>query len=260
MSTQDTAVGGADLARIALRQAKESARRRGATAVKPKRSVRKARGDSRDPLALGAVMQRLLVDNGWQEAAEGRGTLITQWPAIVGAERAEHWKAVRFDEATKTLTVVCESDSWARMLSLVSRNLINDANEAVPGAGLRAIQVRKGVHRGGRPAEEPAPRSPSPAPPTPQRPRSDAPSPSYAGVRDQMRSAKADRDAAVDAPSPRRIQERPENHVPARAYQEELEAQAARSADVHRRALLRARQERSRQRTAQSADRAAGAV
>ncbi|MFF2571154.1 DciA family protein [Streptomyces sp. NPDC058084] len=262
MSAEETPSSGADLARIALRQAKESARRKGTTTAKPRRSVRHARGDGRDPLALGSVMQRWLVDNGWQEAADG-GTLINRWPAIIGEERAAHWKAVRFDEATKTLTVLCESDSWARMLSLVSRQIVADVNQAMKGTPLQAIQVRKGVHRGAPPVPA-AVADPSPAPATRSHPAGAAPSSRYLEVRDRLRTAKADRDAAVE-PRTRliadRIQADPNDHAEARYLLDDLEQQTARAADVERRALLRSRQERHHPKTASPAlNRATGAA
>ncbi|MFB7649388.1 DciA family protein [Streptomyces sp. NPDC056084] len=261
----EPAARGADLARIMLRQAMESARSRGATTAKPKRSVRRGRGDGRDPVAFGAVMQRLLVDNGWQQAADG-GTLITRWPAIVGEDHAQHWKAVHFDETTGTLTVLCDSDSWARMLSLVSRQLIAEANEKVPAAKLHNIQVRKDLRRAA-PSAGMTPADPSPACPTRARLPGSNPSPSYVGVRDQLRTAKAARDAAVVVPElpdergPVRIQGDPDDHTEARYYREALEEEAARSTDVYRRALLRARQEREKSKTSPTAiHRASSAV
>ncbi|MFJ1837976.1 hypothetical protein ACIOJ9_29405 [Streptomyces sp. NPDC088175] len=75
MSTPDqTLNSGADLARIALRQAKEAARARGnAPKKKIKRtSFRHARGDGRDPVALLGVVKQLVVDRGWEGGADVR--------------------------------------------------------------------------------------------------------------------------------------------------------------------------------------------
>ena len=147
MTTDETSASGADLARIALHQAKEAARKQGRQqAPKPKRTLRQRRYDGRDPLSLGSIWQQWLTDNGWQEASDG-GTVLEQWPTIIGADRAAHWRAVAYDETTKTLTVVCESDSWGRMLSLVSRQLCDDVNRAVKPGTVADIKVRKGVHR-----------------------------------------------------------------------------------------------------------------
>ncbi|MCZ0983890.1 hypothetical protein O1L60_44815 [Streptomyces diastatochromogenes] len=48
---------------------------------------------------------------------------------------------------------------------------------------------------------------------------------------------------------PQRIQAHPDDHAEARYLREALEEQAARAADVERRALLRARQERAQPKT-----------
>jgi len=244
VTAEAPAASGADLARIALRQAKEAARRNGTKVAKPKRTARRSRNDGRDPLPLSGVMQQWLVDNGWQEAANG-GSLINRWPEIVGEERAAHWKAATYDETTKTLTVVCESDSWARMLSLVTRQIVADVNSTLPGT-LTTIKIRKGVHRSA-PVPEPVAAT-SPAPPTQTRPSGATPSAAYTQVRDRLRAAKADRDAAAKPYvrlTPDRIQADPDDHAEARYLMQDLEEKAARAADTHARALRRARQERA---------------
>ncbi|WP_333745530.1 DciA family protein [Streptomyces sp. IBSBF 2950] len=248
MTTENPPASGADLARIALRQAKEAARRQGKQqAPKPKRTVRHRRYDGRDPLSLGSIWQQWLVDNGWEEAADG-GTLLDQWPAIIGEDRAAHWHAVAYDDTTKTLTVMCESDSWARMLSLVSRQLCDDVNRAVKPGTLTAIKVRKGLHR---PASTPgrSAAEPTPSPPTRSVPPSAPPTSEYARIRDRLREEKVQRDADLGAPyvplTRMRIQEDPDDHVEAQYLQQGLEDQRARKADSHARALRYARQQKA---------------
>lgn len=68
---------GVDLARVALRAAKEQARARGAAAQQKKQARRGglrsgARADGRDPLPLGAAINRLITERGW-EAPSGGG-------------------------------------------------------------------------------------------------------------------------------------------------------------------------------------------
>lgn len=249
MTTEGTSSSGADLARIALRQARENARRNGAKVAKPKRTTRRSRGDGRDPLPLAGVMQQLLVDNGWQNEAEG-GNLIHRWPAIVGEERAAHWRAVKYDEPTRTLTVVCESDSWAKMLSLVSRQLVADVNQAMKPGTLATIKVRKAGYQASVPPE-PAVEA-DPVTQTRTLPPS-APLPSeYAEIRARLREAKAQRDAERERPAPiapRRLQASPDDHAEARYLEEALREQAARAADVEARALRKAREERAASRS-----------
>ena len=79
-----------DLARVALRAAKEQARARGAAAAAeeagPAGAVcAPARGaDGRDPLPLGAAINRLITERGW-EAPAAVGGVMGRWPQIVGA-------------------------------------------------------------------------------------------------------------------------------------------------------------------------------
>lgn len=248
MTTDVPPASGADLARIALRQAKEAARRQGnQQAPKPKRTIRRRRYDGRDPLSLGSIWKQWLVDNGWEEAADG-GSLLNQWPSIIGEDRAAHWHAVKYDETTKTLTVVCESDSWARMLSLVSRQLCDDVNRALKPGTLTTIKVRKGVHRPAS-APEPSAAEPAPSPPTRSQPPGTQPTSDYAQVRERLREEKAQRDAARGTPyvplTRMRIQADPDDHVEAQYLQQSLEEDRARKADTHARALREARRQKA---------------
>jgi predicted nucleic acid-binding Zn ribbon protein len=80
---------GVDLARVALRAAKEQARARGAAAQQKKQARRGglrsgARADGRDPLPLGAAINRLITERGW-EAPAAVGGVMGRWPQLVGA-------------------------------------------------------------------------------------------------------------------------------------------------------------------------------
>ncbi|MFF9204324.1 DciA family protein [Streptomyces sp. NPDC014986] len=239
---------GVDLARLALRQAKEAARQRGgqAPAQKAKRTVRLHRGDRRDPQALKGLLQQWLVDNGYEKAADG-GSLLNRWPDIVGPERAAHWEAAAYDEASKTLTVVCQSDSWARMLSLVSRQIVDDVNRALKPGTLAAIRIRRGTYR---PPARPEPTAPPPEPATRRVPPGTAPTAEYARVREQLQEAKAQRDAVAprrqyERLTPDRIQADPDDHTEAQYFQQDLEEEARRKADSYARALRYARRQRA---------------
>ncbi|MFZ3475236.1 DciA family protein [Streptomyces sp. 4.24] len=249
--TEDGSSTGADLARIALRQAKEAARRRGTTAAKPKRTFGRAHGTGRDVLRLGAVMNRMTIDNGWQSEAEG-GSLVDRWPSIVGEERAVHWRAVTYTAATRTLDVACDSDAWATMLGLAQQKLIADVNSATAPGTLVAIRVRRA-----KPKDELGAR-PTRSTPSEQHEASAVthrPSPwtnEYATTRDALRQAKAARDAAAGSGRQHigptlRIQERQETS-PGTTWSNDDADRAtatARSADIHRRALLAARSQRA---------------
>ncbi|MFD5452220.1 DciA family protein [Streptomyces sp. NPDC127100] len=255
MTSDGPSSSGVDLARIALRQAKEAARQRGgqAPAQKARRTVRLHRSDRRDPQPLQGLLQQWLVDNGYEKAADG-GSLLNRWPDIVGAERAAHWEAAAYDEASKTLTVVCQSDSWARMLSLVSRQIVEDVNRALKPGTLAAIRIRKGTYR---PPVRPEPASAS-EPSTRRVPPGTAPTEEYARVREQLQDAKAQRDAAAprrhyERLTPDRIQADPDDHTEAQYFQQGLEEEARRKADSHARALRYARRQRAASGTATTA-------
>src|SRR5690606_29444829 len=94
---------GVDLARVALRAAREAARARGDAAQQKKQARRGglrsgARADGQDPMALGAAINRLLTERGW-EAPAAVGGVMGRWPEIVGEDVAKHCEPERYDEA-----------------------------------------------------------------------------------------------------------------------------------------------------------------
>ncbi|MEU2453834.1 DUF721 domain-containing protein [Streptomyces sp. NPDC012765] len=255
MTTTLPPSSGADLARIALRQAKEAARRRGAQAAKPKATIRRvSRSDGRDLKSLSGVLDQLVVDRGWEKSARA-GDLLHRWPEIVGAERAHHWRAAGYDQATQTLTVVCDSPSWAASLTMLSQQVIAEVNRAVAAKQthtatqapqtLAAIKVRRGGGQrtalGSAAPADPAPRSrPDPTP------RSAAVLPAeYLERRALLREAKLARDVArrpLHEPfTPFRLQGSTDDLT--RAHQEE-QARAA-GADLELRARRQARIDRA---------------
>ncbi|MEU3399417.1 DUF721 domain-containing protein [Streptomyces filamentosus] len=262
MNSDPPTSSGADLARVALRRAKEAARKAGGQTTKPKRVVRRDRANGRDPVALGSAMKQWLVDSGYEKAANG-GSLLDRWPKIIGTERAAHWQAVRFEEDSRTLTVMYESDSWGRMLALATRQIIASVNETLGSGTLADIKIRKGTVQ---PAAASSPPEVSPTRATRPLPPGSPPPTAYLEIRARMREQYA-YEPFDDAPPPSRlisdrIQESPDGHAEARYLMDDLEAQAARSADSHARALLRARQDRAARRagTSPTAPRESGAA
>ncbi|MFJ9239763.1 DciA family protein [Streptomyces anulatus] len=254
MSTpEQTPDSGADLARIALRQAKEAARARGNAPKKKikQTSFRHARGDGRDPVPLLGVVKQLVVDRGWESGADG-GDLVARWRDILGS-RAEHWQAKKYDEETGTLTVVCSSDGWATQLKLAARRLVDEVNEALGKPTLKQIVIRKHTGAGGRrdvvPDTAPA-AGPSPKPAERLRPPNAQPGTDYRAAREGLRedriAAKAGGTASVTYPDPAFVLKEPAAaFTDAVAIQEQLAAAAQRSADPYARALARARRERA---------------
>lgn len=94
---------GVDLARVALRAAKEQARARGDAAQQKRRARRGgglrsgARADGRDPMAFGSAINRLITERGWETPA-AVGGVMGRWPQIVGEDLAKHCEPEKYDE------------------------------------------------------------------------------------------------------------------------------------------------------------------
>nr|BFD83829.1 DUF721 domain-containing protein [Streptomyces sp. Xyl84] len=147
---------GVDLARVALRAAKEAARARG-EATQQKQQARRgglrsgARGDGRDPMALGAAINRLITERGWETPA-AVGGVMGRWPQIVGADVAKHCVPERYDEDERVLAVRCDSTAWATNLRLLAPTLVARLNEDLGHGAVRLIKVHGpggGVRRHG---------------------------------------------------------------------------------------------------------------
>ncbi|MFJ8605925.1 DUF721 domain-containing protein [Streptomyces sp. NPDC093675] len=159
MSTDEPApkktseLSGVDLARVALRAAKEQARARGDAAQQKKQARRGglrsgARADGRDPMALGAAINRLITERGWETPA-AVGGVMGRWPQIVGADLARHCVPQRYDEDEHVLTVSCDSTAWATQLRLLAPQLVARLNEDLGHGAVRLIKV----HGPGAPAQ-----------------------------------------------------------------------------------------------------------
>ncbi|MFD0024977.1 DUF721 domain-containing protein [Streptomyces sp. NPDC058382] len=139
---------GVDLARVALRAAKEQARARGDAAQQKKQARRGgglrsgARADGRDPLPLGAAINRLITERGW-EAPAAVGGVMGRWPQIVGDDLANHCVPLRYDDdpAERVLTVQCDSTAWATQLRLLAPQLVARLNADLGHGTVRMIKV-----------------------------------------------------------------------------------------------------------------------
>jgi predicted nucleic acid-binding Zn ribbon protein len=138
-------LSGVDLARVALRAAKERARERGA-ASQQRRQARRgglrsgARPGGRDPLPLGAAVERLSAERGW-ETPLAVGGVLGRWRELVGVEVAQHCVPEGYDEAERVLTVRCDSTAWATQLRLLAAQLVARVNAEVGAGSVRLIRV-----------------------------------------------------------------------------------------------------------------------
>ncbi|MFI6640432.1 DUF721 domain-containing protein [Streptomyces sp. NPDC050504] len=139
---------GIDLARVALRAAREQARARGAAAQQKKQAKRGgglrsgARADGRDPMALGSAINRLITERGWETPA-AVGGVMGRWPQIVGEDLAKHTVPLRYDEEPdeRVLTVQCDSTAWATQVRLLAPTLVARLNEDLGHGTVRMIKV-----------------------------------------------------------------------------------------------------------------------
>jgi predicted nucleic acid-binding Zn ribbon protein len=139
---------GIDLARVALRAAKEQAKAQGAAAQQKKQARRGgglrsgARADGRDPLPLGAAINRLITERGWETPA-AVGGVMGRWPQIVGEDLANHCVPLKYDEDPdeRVLTVQCDSTAWATQLRLLAPRLVARLNEDLGHGTVRLIKV-----------------------------------------------------------------------------------------------------------------------
>ncbi|WP_030705064.1 MULTISPECIES: DciA family protein [unclassified Streptomyces] len=165
-------LSGADLARIALNQARQAAKQRGASEARAPRRHRAnpVRRDGREPSGFAAVLQALMTDRAWELPAAG-GTVLERWPDIAAAiapQLPDHVQAVTFHPETGQLDLLPESPAYATQLRLISAHLITAANETTGTGTVRTIRV---LPPGTAPASQPArPASPPSAPTTPQTP------------------------------------------------------------------------------------------
>ncbi|GHD76728.1 UPF0232 protein [Streptomyces mirabilis] len=137
---------GVDLARVALRAAKEQARARGDAAQQKKQARRGglrsgARADGRDPMALGAAINRLLTERGWETPA-AVGGVMGRWPQIVGEDLAKHCVPQKYDEDERVLTVQCDSTAWATQLRLLAPQVVARLNQDLGHGTVRLIKVQ----------------------------------------------------------------------------------------------------------------------
>ncbi|WP_404870961.1 DciA family protein (plasmid) [Kitasatospora griseola] len=134
---------GADLARTALRAARQVARTSGnASTQRTTRQATVVRRGLRKPEPIADVFLALVAAHGWTLGTAG-GSLRDRWPAIVGPEAAAHWHLAGYDPTTRRLRVVADSPAWAAQLRYQTRRILTDLEQLRPGT-VRAIDVRVG--------------------------------------------------------------------------------------------------------------------
>jgi predicted nucleic acid-binding Zn ribbon protein len=98
-----------------------------------------AHPDERDPQLLGATLDRLVEERGW-ETDKAVGDVMGRWPAIVGDQVAAHAVPVSFDEGE--LVVAADSTAWATQIRLLAPTLLARLAEDLGAGVVTAVTVR----------------------------------------------------------------------------------------------------------------------
>ena len=145
-----TAGRGADLAREALRAARQASAARAAQRATENRAIRptgqRSRRrrwsgpgpDDRDPQPLGRVVSRVALDRGWSPRLTD-ATVLGRWPHLVGPDIADHCTPLSLRDGE--LVLQAESTAWATQLRTLQRQLLTRLAAAVGRDVVRRIRV-----------------------------------------------------------------------------------------------------------------------
>ena len=125
----------ASAASAALRRATRSTAR-----AKPRagRAKPASFSDDRDPQLLGASVDRLVQDQGWQDRS-AVAVLMAEWGQIVGADLAGHVTPVGFEDSV--LTLQADSTTWATQVRLLLPDLHRTINARVGSGVVGRIRI-----------------------------------------------------------------------------------------------------------------------
>ena len=85
-----------------------------------------------EPRSIGRVIKKTTHDRGW-DSSTAMGSVMAQWPVIVGDNVAQHCSIETFND--RTLIVRCSSTAWAKQLVLLLPHIERRIAEEV-GAGV----------------------------------------------------------------------------------------------------------------------------
>jgi len=133
---------GADLARAALRAARDRAAAAGVRRSLPEpnadaTATSQHRSDHQ-PRSLASSIDHLLAECGWRERAAVAG-VIGRWQEIIGAEIAAHCRPEQFTAGE--LTVCADSPAWATQLRLLSATVVGRLNAELGQRTVRRLRV-----------------------------------------------------------------------------------------------------------------------
>lgn len=142
-----------ELGRRALNQARAAAKKHGyrpraSRLTRPKGDPRGersqgagysgARPDPRDPQRLNTVLEKMLVNLGWDRGLSA-GRVLAEWDDIVGPAIAQHCHIESFEEGV--LVVSTDSSAWAAQLRMLGPQIITRIHERVGAQVVSEIKV-----------------------------------------------------------------------------------------------------------------------
>lgn len=142
---------GIDLVRRTLEEARAAARAQGKDAGRGQRvspSPRRVAGqrrswsapgpDVRDPQPLGRLTRDLAKKRGWS-AHVAEGTVLGEWPSVVGHQIADHASPTALNDGV--LCVTAESTAWATQLRMVQAQLLAKIAAAVGNGVVTSLKI-----------------------------------------------------------------------------------------------------------------------
>ncbi|MGA5823543.1 DciA family protein [Kitasatospora sp. NPDC094028] len=141
----ETSTSGVDIARVALKAAREAARTRNADAPGGRSSTTRptrrtmVRTGGRDPIGLGAALAGLVAERAWDTPTAG-GNVLAQW-AEIAPELVGKVIPVHFDARTGRLDLQPTSSAYATQLRLLGRQLVARINGKVSRTVVQDLRV-----------------------------------------------------------------------------------------------------------------------
>ena len=90
-----------------------------------------------DPTLVAIILEELVKDREW-DSGLAEGNLFATWPAIVGADVAQHTEPISLLDGR--LLVQCSSTAWATQLSLAHNDILATIRASAPGALVEAVR------------------------------------------------------------------------------------------------------------------------
>lgn len=140
---QNHAATGLELARATAAAMRGFAQRRPRTDTTAARRVKTTQlsgshPDRRDPMLLGAAVERLVTDNGWS-ADVAVHAVFARWPDIVGQDVAAHCTPTSYSDGN--LAIRTDSTAWATQLRLLAPHVVRRMNDELGDGTVLRIDV-----------------------------------------------------------------------------------------------------------------------